>query len=260
MGVIDRAILQDEIRQALNGLFLNGQAGRKETKRISYNSDTDAKEIIPYGNQYYARVLDEPIPLTQENFKRVVVSMSIANLEPAVSVGSKADGTAFVERVAEMGGAICVFIMIGGNISDYPAIAVFEQDLPAELTGVAIKKGVYFISETEPEAKVETILEYETIHPIDQKFLPGVCLPVVDLTGCAVGKEITDEAINATLTKLAATGMPIIGITYASGDGKVSEVFANAAFGVAFIGSTTKCQITNPSATGTNGWVLGASE
>lgn len=51
----------------------------------------------------------------------------------------------------------------------------------------------------------------ETIHPIDQKFLPGVCLPVVEINTepSEAGTPCTD-AENAALTAAAETGLPVV--------------------------------------------------
>lgn len=52
----------------------------------------------------------------------------------------------------------------------------------------------------------------ETIHPIDPKFLPGVCLPVVELSTEFVPPEyvaVTAEE-SAQLEQAAATGLPIV--------------------------------------------------
>jgi hypothetical protein len=48
-----------------------------------------------------------------------------------------------------------------------------------------------------------------TVHTIEPKFLPGVCLPVVDFTDRENG-NITDEATIQLLDKLANSRMPII--------------------------------------------------
>lgn len=49
---------------------------------------------------------------------------------------------------------------------------------PADVEGM-MNKGLYFTRS--PEFYVEQITFAGTIHPIDQKYLPGVCLPVVEL-------------------------------------------------------------------------------
>lgn len=55
------------------------------------------------------------------------------------------------------------------------------------------------------------IVSEETIHPIDQKYLPGVCLPVVELTTepTADGVELTAEE-SAKMDAVAENIMPFI--------------------------------------------------
>lgn len=56
-------------------------------------------------------------------------------------------------------------------------------------------------------------VEAETIHPIDPKFLPGVCLPVVEITSAEYPTEGGIVALsaeeNAALLKAAELGLPI---------------------------------------------------
>ena len=61
------------------------------------------------------------------------------------------------------------------------------------------------LNDTDYVARIEFA---ETIHTIDPKFLPGVCLPVVELS-TAVGGALT-EAESAKLNEVAATGLPCV--------------------------------------------------
>ena len=61
------------------------------------------------------------------------------------------------------------------------------------------------------EITIESTITYETIHPIDPKYLPGVCLPVVELS-TILGEEpvvLTAEE-NAKLNEVVASGSPFI--------------------------------------------------
>lgn len=59
-----------------------------------------------------------------------------------------------------------------------------------------------------------------TIHPIDPKFLPGVCLPVVELSGA---ETLTTEE-QAQLTACAKQGIPIVVKIVQEGTVEASEV------------------------------------
>lgn len=54
-------------------------------------------------------------------------------------------------------------------------------------------------------------IETETIHPIDQKYLPGVCLPVVEIATQPTdeGAPLTAEE-SAKMDEVAAMGLPIV--------------------------------------------------
>lgn len=60
---------------------------------------------------------------------------------------------------------------------------------------VGVDVGTYFAKYTDGSGYVsEVYTESETIVPIDQKYLPGVCLPVVELsTTFASGADLTEE-------------------------------------------------------------------
>ena len=77
-------------------------------------------------------------------------------------------------------------------------------------------------------------LQWETIVPIDQKYLPGVCLPVVDLTGCALGEAITDETVITALNKCYAESPVIIGSIMTEG---VTYLVFNKFVGMGFVAS-----------------------
>lgn len=70
--------------------------------------------------------------------------------------------------------------------------------------------------------------EDETIHPIDPKFLPGVCLPVVELTTMPADHDAleanpltADE--NAMMNEVTKTGMPFV-LKYAGTSGNVTII------------------------------------
>ena len=62
---------------------------------------------------------------------------------------------------------------------------------------------------TECRVTIDIPVEEKVVHTIEPKFLPGVCLPVVDFTDWASG-EITDEATIQLLNELADSRTPFI--------------------------------------------------
>lgn len=86
--------------------------------------------------------------------------------------------------------------------------------------------GIYVLAQVEDGTPVMWIsrIEFaETIHTIDPKFIPGVVLPVVELS-TAVGEALT-EAENAKLNEVAATGLPCV-ICFTMEGMQMSAVFS----------------------------------
>ena len=81
---------------------------------------------------------------------------------------------------------------------------------------------------------VELSFKTQTIVPIDQKYLPGVCLPVVDMTGCVLGEAITDETVITALNKCYAESPVIIGSIMTEG---VTHLVFNKFVGMGFVAS-----------------------
>lgn len=59
-------------------------------------------------------------------------------------------------------------------------------------------------TENMPDATISIVAVSETIHPIDPKFLPGVCLPVVEIA------DITAITAEESALLTAAIGSPIV--------------------------------------------------
>ena len=76
---------------------------------------------------------------------------------------------------------------------------------------VGVEKGeAYGVAVDQNGGSFIKVITPETIHPIDPKYLPGVCLPVVELNiDAIIGEEVAfTDAENAALT--ACIGMPFI--------------------------------------------------
>lgn len=116
---------------------------------------------------------------------------------------------------------------------DGAQLLVFPDDervllisIPAEVEGVN-GTGLY-VHLHEPDIyRFESVtIGTEVIHPIDPKFLPGVCLPVVELETEIIPDgsniELTEAEGNA-LTATVATGLPIV-LKLRLGDQKLSAI------------------------------------
>ena len=186
MGLIDRAILQDEISQALNALFRNGQLPRVETTKTA------------------VEILREP-KLEFEDGQTAFRCQLIAGVTYEVIL----DGVTYVRKAfdVEFNGESGVVL---GNASPYGYADTGEPF-------VIIPNLFAIISEvgsggtSEHSIVFSKIEETETIHPIDPKFLPGVCLPVVDIGDMSISSTpttITDATLLSTLEQLKKDRTP----------------------------------------------------
>lgn len=87
-----------------------------------------------------------------------------------------------------------------------------------------VKPGLYVMCYSDNDTYVSYIEFAETIHPIDPKYLPGVCLPVVELSTVATNGAVFSEADNVKLTTAKEKGTPaVISCTIDHGDGTLNS-------------------------------------
>lgn len=146
----------------------------------------DAGTFIPILNR----------PIAQNEMEKVVVILP--------------DGNETVEN-ADLGyispNSNCYAVVVSGGIGMLVVNA--DTDL-----GVAVPKGTY-IAYYNNEYGIGYVSEIhgiltETTTPISDKYLPGVCLPVVELETAIGDMAPLAEADSAKLNKAAASSMPIV--------------------------------------------------
>ena len=162
---------------------------RTENNSLSWDGNTEGKLVVA---DYAVRVSTKPFDLAQVES----ISVKLGNNSADVHVG---DGL-FLAK----GEPLSSLVQGDGT----PFVLVCTEEHYNEQYGTTIPVGVYFIAT--PEFRVAAIKCTETIHPIDQKYLPGVCLPVVELsTTFASGANFTAEE-NAKLKAAWEAGTPVV--------------------------------------------------
>lgn len=157
-------------------------------KVITWDGDTANKDTFDNAGQLLYRVTDTVVDLAKA--ARIEIS------------GEKYDapGSIPVEGIG---------MAIFHPVSNETALVVTVL-LDVEADGGSLRKGTYFAED------VRSIETHETIHPIDPKFLPGVCLPVVELSTAETTElynngsvELSEEAFK-TVKMAYAQRMPLI--------------------------------------------------
>lgn len=228
MGVIDRAILQDEIRQALNTLYQNGQVPRTVVRSdvviptttltlMEQEIEHDTSSVAVYNHE-------EPVetnlayPLSDDLLDDTFLSYLPSELT------INFNGRDYVcPRQAKEGVAYgnCYELLTIMNGSEPPdeeleelgiikSSEPFVMFLAADVKSIDGKTHVYFkanftVFDEQETATVKVDHNTETIHPIDPKFIPGAVLPVVEVKSFyATPTEEENKALTAFI------GLPII--------------------------------------------------
>lgn len=89
---------------------------------------------------------------------------------------------------------------------------------------VAITGGIAMVMDASCGTKASVTANVETIVPIDQKYLPGVCLPVVELTTVIENNAVLSESDSAKLLEVFEIGTPVV-IVFTMGDYRNTAVF-----------------------------------
>jgi hypothetical protein len=111
-----------------------------------------------------------------------------------------------------------------GSAEWYGIVAVYEAgqhivikdgyEIPIEVpqTGlyVAVDDEIHMIIEKNPVLQYTFDIVWESVKTIEPKYLPGVCPPVVDLTGYTPGEIITDKTLIAHLNELREAATPAL--------------------------------------------------
>lgn len=199
---------------AMAKAYTNSQRlGHVESKRITYDGKSEKIDMLGGNANTVAKISDEPFDLSTvcRLYLKFRDGMEIAVEKESITI--------YAEGGIEF---------IGNNTA-----LIFCMSVP-ENNDVGLPAGLYVadgFDENGDEFYVPRI-ETETIVPIDPKYLPGVCLPVVELsTTVASGAVFTAEE-NAKLTAAFAEGVPIVlnCSLDSQGEGIKAESFAGVAY------------------------------
>lgn len=196
---MDEAIILGA-KRAIRYLEKTGQIGkseRKETLLGEYtgNATNVGFEPMP-GLMMFGTILEDSV--TEYPDKAVVVINGVRyECEKQTIVAGEAAGTIYY------GNAYLAAIVEGlefENTGEPFVLLVVEPGFQAVINDPTLKT----------EHTIGFIAVTETIHPISDKYLPGVCLPVVELETAIGEMAPLSEADSAKLNKAAATGLPIV--------------------------------------------------
>ena len=176
--------------------------GVNETPRKTYAFDgiLEGKDYVPFGNDNGFLKVSSDTPDFRKAEKIDTWYGVATPTTPGISI---IEGTA---ENNELFGAKGYIFMIDRD----PAMVVVTDTLNSPIPST----GLYFFCGYYPENTTMLVNELviaETITPIDQKYLPGVCLPVVELSTVVTeeGAELTAEE-SALMDKVAAMDVPIV--------------------------------------------------
>lgn len=156
----------------INAMQKSGGMGRTEKTVLTFDGNIEGKEYLEALS--VVKISDEAIELDSI----VSIATVFAGLtEPVVYTKEK------LTISSENG--VGVAVAQGGYLSGAPLVVVVAEGFTeADENGVehTVAKGTYACyANDEGLIHYTTRIECETIHPIDPKFIPGVCMPVVEI-------------------------------------------------------------------------------
>lgn len=218
----------DMLTLAMAKAYTNSQRlGYIEKDIISWNGDTTGKpelgeDIFRISDKTFAADQVEAVILTgaDGSFSRVTTD-GCTMTHPDGTV--ETSDVMKLEVIEETTG----FVVLGWNGTQ----VIFAASVSVDLEGndASVEKGTYFAANVVglENTYVSAVELKETIHPIDPKFLPGVCLPVVELSTTVANKATFTDAENAALSEAFNTKLPFVVHTNLSiGDIAVKDAVA----------------------------------
>lgn len=157
-------------------------------KVYTFDGNTEGKYCIPESPMY--KISNDTPDLSKVSSIRITTEDGIMDV-PASQCTINTDAGA----PALLAGDLCAVIVVENNI----------------FSDMEVENGLYVVCYPDDVFYTSSIEFAETIVPIDQKYLPGVCLPVVELSTepTTEGAVLTAEE-SAKLDKVAALKLPII--------------------------------------------------
>lgn len=168
---------EEEVIHKVDPKYLpEGGVGHEEKKVVTWDGNTEGKHGINMGQFTLAKASDVPINVTAENLKRMVFTVTDRNDTRVENIDlSKLD----------------VFISPDGNnitiIQSEGVEAPLAMIFPETVEQMG-EKGVYLLDIDLSDAfgdgahQYVSLLETETVHQIDKKYIPGVTLSEVTIT------------------------------------------------------------------------------
>ena len=200
----------DPITYAMAKAYSNSKGGYIETvkEQIVFNGDTDGKAVIPGTN----------IGFDEANFVMVSDKAFSAEELSGITIVRNGEKVRYDNNEFKSSNNYGI-VGIAIDLHDY---ALFFDESAAATFGVDV--GAYFAMSIDGSWYVaEVSTETETIHPIDPKFLPGVCLPVVETADI---NAIT-TAESAVFTAAAENGLPCVLKWFSDEDGVGMAIIFN---------------------------------
>lgn len=168
---MDQIDITQAVNKTLNALYKSGKVGRVEPRKtLTYNGNNEGKLNVFVGVNM-VKISDIPIDCTRVTVLKIHDSIDATDVPMNM-----------ISVVDETNAILMVF-----DNADSQTPVVMSVLNPISFEGVVATPGTYVLSDG--GTYVSYIELTETIHPIDPKYLPGVCLPVVDMSDVIVHNE-----------------------------------------------------------------------
>jgi hypothetical protein len=224
-GNTNPSVIGSMVQSEVNGTLKESKAYTDEQIRMLSESGRVGRVENPAEVLTFDGNTEGKFTLTLEGITFVRVSEKVYDLTKATSM--TIDGETVPLPISEFPMSTNEF-----KIDGILFIRVISKEEVENLGGLeGVKAGTYFcvahdLEEGYPDVFVERLEFPETVHTIDPKFIPGVCLPVVELDyegTLPIQLTLTEEQI-AIVNAAAKAGTPIV-VRLTQTDGGISAVY-----------------------------------
>lgn len=175
----------------------------EEKTVITWDGNTEGKPMNGFGDGIFfmVNISPEPIEVTPENFKRLVFARSVGDEYHEIEISLN---ELFIENTVENGVKMCHI-----NSKDMGMVIICSSDFDSG-EGFFLPKGVNVVLIKQDNiTQYVKLIETETIHQIDKKFIPGAVLPIIKAKS-ADDIFLLDETDSIKATNAYKEKIPVI--------------------------------------------------
>lgn len=197
-----------------------GSVGHSDITTLTFDGDSTDKEVVYIGDNSipFVKISNGPIDTSCNLTVTYQYFSIVAGVSQDTVIVTHEKHDLIISQDIEQIEAILVPSPFVG--ADEPLPVIFS--VTADVESFGLTRGTYVLNVDMAIQRVYVSeIKLEIIHPIDPKFIPGVVLPVVEITTAPNEEPLNPVFLtskeNAALNEAAATGLPCVAIIKSMG-------------------------------------------